>query len=85
MLESCTLERLFGEAPGGFVVSGAEDAVCSLAASTPVVVVGSVGGDTLRIEVPARVRAEGEESGELLSLTLAELSHAHGALEELFA
>ncbi|MFZ2113985.1 MAG: AIR synthase-related protein, partial [Solirubrobacteraceae bacterium] len=71
---------LFGEGSGGFVVSGSEDALRALATSVPVRILGSVGGDALRIECPAR--AGGASS---ISLTLAELVKAHGALAELFA
>ena len=71
---------LFGEGSGGFVVSGGEDALRALGASVPVRILGSVGGDVLRIECPAR--AQGASP---ISLTLAELSEAHGALAELFA
>ncbi len=71
---------LFGEGSGGFVVSGGEDALRALGALTPVRIVGSVGGDVLKIECSARA---GEASP--ISLTLAELADAHGALGELFA
>ncbi len=71
---------LFGEGSGGFVVSGGEDALRALGASTPVRILGSVGGDVLRIECSAR--AQGASS---ISLTLPELAESHGALAELFA
>ena len=71
---------LFGEGSGGFLVSGSEDALRALGASTPVQIVGSVGGDVLQIECFAR--AQGASP---ISLTLAELAEAHGALAELFA
>jgi phosphoribosylformylglycinamidine synthase II len=71
---------LFGEGSGGFLVSGSEDALRALGASTPVRIVGSVGGDDLQIECPAR--AQGASP---IALTLAELAEAHGALAELFA
>ncbi|HZL47641.1 MAG TPA: phosphoribosylformylglycinamidine synthase subunit PurL, partial [Solirubrobacteraceae bacterium] len=66
---------LFGEGPGGFVVSGRGEALRELGASAPVRVIGTVGGDTLRIEL------EGEET---VSATFAELREAHGALAKLF-
>ena len=66
---------LFGEGPGGFVVSGGEDALRALAEHTPVRSIGTVGGDALRIE-PA--------GHETVSATLAELAQAHGALAGLF-
>jgi phosphoribosylformylglycinamidine synthase subunit PurL len=71
---------LFGEGLGGFVVTGGEDVLRALGASVPVRVVGSVGGDVLQIECPPRARGASS-----ISLTLAELSKAHGALAELFA
>jgi phosphoribosylformylglycinamidine synthase II len=71
---------LFGEGSGGFVVSGAEDALRALGALTLVRIVGAVGGDALEIECPTRARG-----GMPISLTLAELAEAHGALVELFA
>jgi phosphoribosylformylglycinamidine synthase II len=71
---------LFGEGSGGFVVSGAEDALRALEASTPVRIVGVVGGDALKIEGASRARGSMP-----ISLTLAELAEAHGALAELFA
>jgi phosphoribosylformylglycinamidine synthase subunit PurL len=66
---------LFGEGPGGFVVSGGEDALRALGERTPVRTIGTVGGDALRISLPAEAT---------LSTTLAELKVAHGALAELF-
>ena len=71
---------LFGEGSGGFVVSGGEQVLRALGALTPVRIIGSVGGDLLRIEGPAR--AQGASP---ISLTLVELAEAHGALTELFA
>jgi phosphoribosylformylglycinamidine synthase subunit PurL len=71
---------LFGEGPGGFVVSGAEHALRALGELTAVRVVGSVGGDVLQIEGPPRAREGGP-----IELTLAEMASAHGALAELLA
>jgi phosphoribosylformylglycinamidine synthase subunit PurL len=71
---------LFGEGPGAFVVSGGEDELRTLGALTPVRVVGSVGGDVLRIECPPRARGDAA-----IELTLAEMMESHGALAELFA
>jgi phosphoribosylformylglycinamidine synthase len=68
------LADLFGEAPGGFLISGTTNGVGSLARRTPVHVIGTVGGDSLQIVV----------GDLLLSVTLAELAQAHGALAELF-
>jgi phosphoribosylformylglycinamidine synthase subunit PurL len=83
---------LFGEGAGGFVVSGAEHALRALGELTALRVVGSVGGDVLRIEGPRR-EGEGEggdgdresEEGKPIELTLAEMASAHGALAELLA
>jgi phosphoribosylformylglycinamidine synthase II len=71
---------LFGEGSGGFVVSGGEDALRALAASTPVRILGNVGGDVLQIECSPR--AQGASP---ISLSLAQLAEAHAALAELFA
>ena len=67
-------DSLFGEGPGGFVVSGRERAVRELGERVPVRVIGTVGGDALRIEL----------QGQTLSATLAELAEAHQALAVLF-
>ncbi len=68
---------LFGEAPGGFVVSGAPEALSALGerAGTRVIVIGTVAGRTLNVRA--------DES--TLVATLEELARAHGALAELFA
>jgi phosphoribosylformylglycinamidine synthase subunit PurL len=68
------LTTLFGEGPGGFVVSGAEQELRALGERAPVSMIGTVGGDTLRIAL-----GEG-----LLSATLEELTGAHTSLRELF-
>jgi phosphoribosylformylglycinamidine synthase II len=68
------LADLFGEAPGGFLISGTPNGVSSLGRRTPVRVIGTVGGDSLQIGI----------GDLLLSVTLAELARAHGALAELF-
>jgi phosphoribosylformylglycinamidine synthase len=68
------LVDLFGEAPGGFLVSGTPNGVSSLGRRTPVHVIGTVGGDALLLTI-----------GDLtLGVTLAELAQAHGALAGLF-
>jgi phosphoribosylformylglycinamidine synthase II len=67
---------LFGEGPGGFIVSGPADALRELGAQTPVHTLGAVGGQTLEItHSGAKVN---------LSATLAEVTDAHSALAELF-
>jgi phosphoribosylformylglycinamidine synthase len=70
---------LFGEASGGFVLSGREDALRALATRMPLAVVGTVGGEALRISWP-------EGWGGALEVALDELGRAHaGGLAELFA
>ena len=59
VLEDDALEALFGEGSGGFVVSGSDDALRELGATTPLAVLGRVGGDVLRIAVPTRARGGG--------------------------
>ena len=59
-------------------MSGSEEALQALGASTPVRLLGSVGGDVLKIECPTR--AQGTSP---VSVTLAELAEAHRALAEL--
>ncbi len=73
------LAALFGEGPGGFLVSGEADALRALAERAPTRVIGRVADDVLTI-----VEA-GSAGGEMLSLTLAELAGAHASLAELFA
>jgi phosphoribosylformylglycinamidine synthase II len=77
-LDATDLAALFGEAPGGFVVSGPRSAIAELGARAPVRPLGSVGGETLRIEP-----APGGD-GAALAWTLAELGEAHRALAALF-
>jgi len=72
-------EALFGESPGGFVLSGAPDALRELAdaaSRTGVVLapIGTVSGGALRIDF-------GDRS---LAATLEELTNAHTSLSELF-
>ncbi|HKH78780.1 MAG TPA: AIR synthase-related protein, partial [Solirubrobacteraceae bacterium] len=82
------VEALFGESPGGFLLSGAPGTLRALAAAataaaatttdpgSPVAVrlIGAVGGDLLRIAT----------GGETVEISLDELAQAHGALEKLF-
>jgi phosphoribosylformylglycinamidine synthase len=66
--------RLFGEAPGGFVVSGPRAELERLGEQVALEILGSVGGDALEVSV-----------GSLSERwTLAELGEAHGALAPLF-
>jgi phosphoribosylformylglycinamidine (FGAM) synthase-like enzyme len=88
-ISAAAATALFGEGSGTFVVSGGEDALRALGGRTPVRIVGTVGGETLRIGVggacvDASVDAE-STSDEVMELTLADLAQAHSALAELFA
>jgi phosphoribosylformylglycinamidine synthase len=69
------MRALFGEAPGGFVVSGSEAALAALGRRTPVTVLGAVGGEALTIAV-------GETR---IGFSLERLRAAHGSLAALFA
>jgi phosphoribosylformylglycinamidine synthase II len=64
--------HLFGERPGGFVVSGPLEALEQL--EIPADVFGTVGGEELRLTI----------AGETSSWAIGELSAAHGALAKLF-
>ena len=76
---------LFGEAPGGFLVSGPQSALEELAGQTAVRVIGSVGGESLQIDLAARAEPTGSPEPEASPRwTLAELREAHRALEALF-
>jgi phosphoribosylformylglycinamidine synthase II len=66
--------HLFGEGPGGFVVSGPGEALEELAARVPLDVFGEVGGDALVVRI----------GGEGLSVPLTELRAAHAELERFF-
>jgi phosphoribosylformylglycinamidine synthase len=68
------LRLLFGEGPGGFVVSGPGEALDELAARTRMRPIGEVGGDTLRISAAHRE----------LELSLQQLRSAHGSLAAAF-
>jgi phosphoribosylformylglycinamidine synthase len=65
---------LFGEGSGGFVVSGSPAALDALAATTPVTVIGTVGGDSLTIAAP----------GGRIHAGLADLTTANASLKALF-
>ena len=67
-------QALFGEGPGGFIVSGTPNGVRSLGRRTHVRVLGTVSTDALRIDL-------GKIS---LSATLIELADAYASLRELF-
>ncbi len=69
------LRHLFGEGPGGFVVSGPREALERLAERTPLDIFGNVGGDSLEVAIV-------ETS---FSVELEELRAAHGGLAPAFA
>jgi len=71
---------LFGEGPGGFVVSGAPDALRALGEQGVAVrPLGGVDGERLRIAC-----GQGERVAAGIELSLVELEDAHSALAELF-
>ncbi len=70
---------LFGECPGGFIVSGRADALDELGQRVPSILIGRVGDDLLSI-----VEA-GAGAGTTLTLTLDELARAHASLAALFS
>jgi phosphoribosylformylglycinamidine synthase subunit PurL len=72
--------ELFGEGPGGFVVSGSPGALHELSRRVSVRVIGTVGGEELTIELADR------SAGASVSIALAELSSVHSeGLAEYFA
>jgi phosphoribosylformylglycinamidine synthase len=72
--------ELFGEGPGGFVVSGSPDALHELSRRVALRVIGTVGGEELTIELADRA------AGASVSIALAELSSVHSeGLAEYFA
>jgi phosphoribosylformylglycinamidine synthase len=70
---------LFGEGPGGFIVSGSAESLKTLGERVPVVSIGRVGDDLLSI-----VEA-GAGAGTMLTLALEELIDAHSSLAKLFS
>jgi phosphoribosylformylglycinamidine synthase subunit PurL len=67
------IEALFGEGPGGFLLSGPRSALLGLGERVPVRLIGTVGGDALKIADAA------------ITISLAELTDAHSRLGELFS
>ena len=81
-----SVSTLFGEGAGGFLIGGSERELLALGERTPVRIVGSVGGEVLRIEWPAPPHVgDAGTVGEPIELSLGDLARAHGALAELFA
>ncbi|HLI31755.1 MAG TPA: phosphoribosylformylglycinamidine synthase subunit PurL [Solirubrobacteraceae bacterium] len=70
---------LFGEGPGGFLVSGEEASLTELAAGAPLMIIGGVGGEALVIE---GIGGPGEEGA--LALEISALRAAYASLAELF-
>jgi phosphoribosylformylglycinamidine synthase len=75
-LPSGDAEALFGEAPGGFLVSAPAAALSALGEDVAVTVIGEVSdAPALDLHLPG---------GEKIELLVDELRHAHGALAQLF-
>ncbi len=68
--------ELFGEAVGGFLVSGPTDALVDLTNATTVSIIGEVSETALTLHL---------RDGEKLELLLDQLRNAHAALADLFA
>jgi phosphoribosylformylglycinamidine synthase II len=78
-LSSRAEEALFGEGPGGFVVSGPAVALSELAQDAPLHRLGTVGGDALELGLAQRGEVQ------TIALSLDELARAHARLAELFS
>jgi phosphoribosylformylglycinamidine synthase len=68
------LVELFGEGPGGFIVSGPREVLDELAGRVPLDIFGEVGGDGLSVRI----------ADHDVSVSLAELRSAHAELERYF-
>ena len=77
--ETLLAAALFGEGPGGFLLSGEADALHALGEQVTVVMIGRVGEDLLSIV------AAGATAGTMLTLTLDELARAHSSFSKLFS
>jgi phosphoribosylformylglycinamidine (FGAM) synthase-like enzyme len=99
-LSTRATEALFGEGPGGFVVSAPGEALDRLAERVPLLRLGTVGGDSLSLsfELGASgaaadgadraggVAADGADRREAtVAISLDELTQAHASLAELFS
>jgi phosphoribosylformylglycinamidine synthase len=80
---STLLTALFGEGSGGFLVSGDRDGLRRLGEGVPLRLIGTVGGDELRIEIAPS--SDAAPASAAISVALAELAAAHAGLQELFA
>jgi phosphoribosylformylglycinamidine synthase subunit PurL len=78
-LSARAAEALFGEAPGGFVVSASGEALSELEHAAPVHRLGTVGGDSLELRLAQGAVAQ------TIVLSLDQLVHAHASLGELFS
>ncbi len=76
---------LFGEAAGGFIVSGDAAALSALGERVSVVAIGHVGGELLSIVEGDGGGDDGGEQPIELALTLQELALAHSGLRECFS
>jgi phosphoribosylformylglycinamidine (FGAM) synthase-like enzyme len=81
---------LFGEGSGGFVVSGETDALGKLGEGVRLLLIGTVGGDALRILDGRENVVDGGENADgtmvaRIVIPLAELTRAHARLGELFS
>ncbi len=77
-LSARAVEALFGEGPGGFIVSGPAVALSELAQDAPLHRLGTVGGDALALHA-------GDRQQDLVALSLDRLAAAHASLGELFS
>ena len=80
--QAALMAALFGEGPGGFVLSGASAAIRELGARTRVLRLGTVGGEELVIATTGA--NAGPSSGPSIVTTLLQLDEAHAALRRLF-
>ncbi len=69
---------LFGEGPGGFLLSGPADVLRELGERAPVRTIGRVGDQVLSIV------SAGAAAGTMVTITLEELAGAHASLGKLF-
>ncbi len=77
--EASAETTLFGEAPGGFIVSGAAAELERLSERVRLRRLGTVGGDSLKLAIAA------SDGSAEIAVDLAQLDCAHGRLAELFS
>jgi phosphoribosylformylglycinamidine synthase II len=78
-LSARAMEALFGEGPGGFVVSGPAVALSELAQDVPLHRLGTVGGGSLELGLAQGAQAH------TIAVSLDELARAHASFGELFS